>query len=146
MVTFCTFYRSCWRYNVLYSKYINFWRVRKSRGIFLTRPPPTPAPVFFPPMWEALVFHIYHIANTISQLYRTCTFQGVRNVRFSQNLACFIFFKHSFWDSHFCLITEDLMNFDDNSQRKYLDLCTRRYRTKHFRKTASGNYTGNPSW
>ena len=31
--------------------------------------------------------------------------QGLRNVRFSENLVCFIFSKHPFWDSPFCLIT-----------------------------------------
>ena len=34
--------------------------------------------------------------------------QGVRNVRFSENLAYFVFFKHPFWDSPFCLITGDI--------------------------------------
>ena len=33
---------------------------------------------------------------------------GVRNVSFSGNLACFIFSKHLFWDSPFCLITDAL--------------------------------------
>ena len=28
-----------------------------------------------------------------------CAYQGVRNVRFLENLACFIFLKHPFWDS-----------------------------------------------
>ena len=37
---------------------------------------------------------------------RTCAYQEVRNVRFSENLACFVFLKHLFWDSPFCLITE----------------------------------------
>ena len=32
----------------------------------------------------------------------------VRNVRFSENLACFVFLKHQLWDSHFCLITDEL--------------------------------------
>ena len=32
---------------------------------------------------------------------------GVRNVRFSENLTCFVFLKHPFWDSPFCLITND---------------------------------------
>ena len=35
------------------------------------------------------------------------TYQGVRNVRFSENLACFVFLKHPFWDSPFCLITDE---------------------------------------
>ena len=37
---------------------------------------------------------------------RTCAYQGVRDVGFSENLACFVFFKHSFWDSPFCFITD----------------------------------------
>ena len=36
----------------------------------------------------------------------TCAYQGVRNVCFSENLACFVFLKHPFWDSPFCLITD----------------------------------------
>ena len=35
-------------------------------------------------------------------------YQGVRNVRFSENLACFVFLKHPFWDLPFCLITDKL--------------------------------------
>ena len=27
---------------------------------------------------------------------RTCAYQGVRNVHFSENLACFVFLKHPF--------------------------------------------------
>ena len=38
---------------------------------------------------------------------RTCAYQGVRNLRFSENLACFLFLKHPFWDSNFWLITDD---------------------------------------
>ena len=38
---------------------------------------------------------------------RMCVYQGVRNVRFSENLACFVFLKHMFSDSHFCLITDE---------------------------------------
>ena len=39
---------------------------------------------------------------------RTCAYQGVRNVRFSENLACFVFLKHLFWDSRFCFITNEI--------------------------------------
>ena len=40
------------------------------------------------------------------------TYQGVRNVRFSENSARFVFFKHPFWDSSFCLIKDDFsLNF-----------------------------------
>ena len=45
----------------------------------------------------------YHLIRT-----RTCTYQEVKNVRFSEILACFVFLKHPFWDSHFCLITDDI--------------------------------------
>ena len=34
---------------------------------------------------------------------RTCAYQGVRNVCFSEILACFAFLKHPFWDSPFDL-------------------------------------------
>ena len=39
-------------------------------------------------------------------LIRTCTcaYQWVRNVRFSENLMCFVFLKHLFWDSPFALL------------------------------------------
>ena len=39
---------------------------------------------------------------------RTCAYQGVRNVRLSGNLACFVFLKHPFRDSPFWLITDDI--------------------------------------
>ena len=38
---------------------------------------------------------------------RTCAYQGVRNVRFSENLACFVFLKHPLWNSTFCRITDE---------------------------------------
>ena len=41
---------------------------------------------------------------------RTCAYQGVRNVRFSENLACVVFLKYPFRDSPFCLITDELLN------------------------------------
>ena len=34
--------------------------------------------------------------------------QGVRNVSFMENLTFFVFLKHPFLDSPFCLITEDM--------------------------------------
>ena len=37
----------------------------------------------------------------------TCAYQGVRNICFSENLACFVFLKHLFSDSPFCLITDE---------------------------------------
>ena len=38
---------------------------------------------------------------------RTCTYHGVKNVRFSEKLTYFVFLEHPFWDSHFCFITDD---------------------------------------
>ena len=43
--------------------------------------------------------------------------QGVRNVRLSENLTCFVFLSHAFWDSPFCLITD---YFNEPVQRKDL--------------------------
>ena len=37
-----------------------------------------------------------------------CAYQGIRNVRFSENLVCFVFLKHPFWDSPFWLIKDDI--------------------------------------
>ena len=34
-------------------------------------------------------------------------FSEKRNVHFSENLACFVFLKYPFWDSPFCLITDE---------------------------------------
>ena len=41
------------------------------------------------------------------QPFKNCAYQGVRNVYFSEILACFAFLKHPFWDSPFCLITDE---------------------------------------
>ena len=46
---------------------------------------------------------------------RTCVYQGVRNVRLSENLVCFVFLQHPFWDSPFCLITDDVWFLDFES-------------------------------
>ena len=40
---------------------------------------------------------------------------GARNVRFSENLACFVFLKHPFRDSLFCLITVEVSLFQRDS-------------------------------
>ena len=52
---------------------------------------------------------IFRKTNISYSLVRTrkCAYQGVRNVPFSENLAFFVFLKHPFWDSPFCLITID---------------------------------------
>ena len=52
---------------------------------------------------------IFRKTNFSYPLKRTCpcAFQVVRNVRFSENLACFVL-KHPFWDSPFCLTTDEI--------------------------------------
>ena len=46
---------------------------------------------------------------------RTCAYQEVRNVCFSEILACFAFLKHLFWDSPFCLITDEILDQENGS-------------------------------
>ena len=48
--------------------------------------------------------------NISYPLIHTCAYQGVTNVRISENLACFVFLKHPFWDLPFCLITDKLFS------------------------------------
>ena len=55
----------------------------------------------------------YHLIRT-----RTCAYQGVRNVRFSENLTWFIFLKYPFWDSPFCLVTDECLF---SKQKKYYE-------------------------
>ena len=51
-------------------------------------------------------------------------YQEVRNVRFSENLECFAFLKHPFWDSSFRLITGVLsISFHTLLQIKNSTLC-----------------------
>ena len=52
-----------------------------------------------------------------TRMIRTYVYQGVRNVRFSENLAYFVFLKYSFWVSLFCLIT-DVLN-DCNLRKQF---------------------------
>ena len=46
-----------------------------------------------------------------------CACQGVRNVRFSENFACFVIFflKHALRDSPFCHFTDDLWSKEKGS-------------------------------
>ena len=54
-----------------------------------------------------LFYCLYSKGNAWSKVHQTgVCISGVRNVRFSENLACFVFLKHSFWDLPFCLIDE----------------------------------------
>ena len=36
------------------------------------------------------------------------TYQGVKNIRFLENMTCFVFLKHPFWDLPFCYITDEV--------------------------------------
>ena len=50
--------------------------------------------------------------TTISYpLIRThaCAYQGVRTIRFPENLACFVFLEQPFWGSPFCLSADDFL-------------------------------------
>ena len=49
--------------------------------------------------------------------WKTSISYPVRNVRFSENLACFDFLKNLFWDSPFCLINDEVP-FDDGKSWK----------------------------
>ena len=53
------------------------------------------------------IFRKTNISNPLIRT-RTCAYQGVRNVGFSENLAFFVFLKHPFWDAPFCRITDEL--------------------------------------
>ena len=44
--------------------------------------------------------------NIFYPLIRTCAYQGIRNVRFSENLVCFVFLFPPSWDSLFCVIID----------------------------------------
>ena len=60
---------------------------------------------------------------------RTDTYQGVRNVRFLENLVCFAFLLPSFWDSPFCLITNYFLHklekqLNDSYDNQNIDLKT----------------------
>ena len=56
---------------------------------------------------EVKARQIFRKMNISYPLIRTRTYQGVRNVRFSESLACFVFLKHPLSYSPFCLITDD---------------------------------------
>ena len=69
---------------------------------------------------------------------RTCAYQGVRNVRFSDNLACFVFLNHLFWDSLFCLITDE---FYENHYNSEIDICPDcKWRSSYLRDLVPCNF------
>ena len=45
----------------------------------------------------------------LNVLSHTFAYQGVRNIHYSENLACFVFLSPSFWDLHFCHITDKII-------------------------------------
>ena len=62
---------------------------------------------------STIFFFIYNKLFTWDMICFPCLlkhnrYQGVKNVHFSENLTCFVFLKHPFWDSPFCLITDEL--------------------------------------
>ena len=59
-------------------------------------------------------------------------YQGVRNVCFSEILACFAFLKHPFWDSPFCLIPDDFIYM-----LRLVQLLLPRANTKHVEPSSS---------
>ena len=52
------------------------------------------------------IFRKKLISYTLTRT-RTRAYQGVRKVCFSENLTCFVFLWPPFWDSRFCLITDE---------------------------------------
>ena len=49
-------------------------------------------------------------------------YQGVRNARFSENLACFVILKHPCWDSSFWLISDDFSHDLNKFWWKYFSI------------------------
>ena len=49
----------------------------------------------------------YPLIRTKRRISPTCAYQGGEMFIFSENLTCFVFLKHWFWDSAFCLITDE---------------------------------------
>ena len=44
----------------------------------------------------------------------------ITTIRFSENLACFVFLKHPFWDSPFCLTTDEFQQgVEQDYQNRY---------------------------
>ena len=60
------------------------------------------------------IFQKMYISYTLI-CTRTCAYQGVRNIRFSETMTYFVFLKHPFWDLPFCLITDELLPSDTST-------------------------------
>ena len=70
--------------------------------------------------------------------------KGVRNVHFSENLACFVFLKHPFWDSPFCLITVDFSGLDWMTHDMYFTILLEVFMSHILAK--STYYTNHIEW
>ena len=46
----------------------------------------------------------------VKDVFQKICLSGGKNIRFSENLTGFVFLKHPFWDSPFCLITDDFIS------------------------------------
>ena len=77
--------------------------------------------------------HIFRKTNISYLIIRTCTcpYQGVRNIHFSENLACFVFLKNPFWDLHFCLITDEIEELIGYPQKIITYILNFRWRAFH---------------
>ena len=81
--------------------------------------------------------------NKARQIFRKTNIfysQGVKNVRFWGNLACFFFLEHPFWDSPFCLITDSFCcspNNYENVSRKITEFNKEKARCKEHNSSKS---------
>ena len=77
--------------------------------LFLTisRPSPIYTQIFIPSLHQN--FKRQHV--TLVKINGPRAYQVVKKVRFSENLACFVFLLPPFWDSPFCHITDEVSNF-----------------------------------
>ena len=72
--------------------------------------------------------------NIPSLLIGTPTYQGVKNVFFSENLACYVFLKHPFWDPPFYFITDDINDLNACARKTLLRVKNKmRELTPHFK-------------
>ena len=69
------------------------------------------------------IFGKTNISNPLIRIL-TCAYQGIRNVRFTENMACFDFLLPPFGGSPFCLITAEVRKY---SNHKYLNNFNKSY-------------------
>ena len=83
-------------------------------------------------MWEQLI-------NPVNRMARTCAYQGV-NVRFSENLTCFVFLKHPSWVQQFTLLPTICL------RESWLHLCNVRGLTLSWSLQPMGDILEHPIW